>query len=152
VCVSGGAGGLSGRAKALADHLMRLSMQHMHTFDARGLANCAWAFAKLKYVPDAGLPTMLATEVATRLRAGDDFAAQVCMCVHVCVCVCVKCSVFFCKPHCVRGANIFKVDCSLLSNGSNLFHLEVVGRLFLPFYLHTRLDPVAYVFVGPCNY
>lgn len=39
---SGVTGGLSGGARALADHLLQLSMAHMHTFDARGLANTAW--------------------------------------------------------------------------------------------------------------
>eukprot|EP00967_Tisochrysis_lutea_P154706 scaffold307836_cov19-Tisochrysis_lutea.AAC.1 len=61
-------------AKALAAHLYALSLQHLHTFDARGLANTAWAFAKMRYVPDSVLPAALSIEASTRI---DEFAAQV---------------------------------------------------------------------------
>jgi len=60
-------------AKALAAHLYALSLQHLHTFDARGLANTAWAFAKMRYVPDSVLPAALSIEASTRI---DEFAAQ----------------------------------------------------------------------------
>ncbi|KAF5837976.1 hypothetical protein DUNSADRAFT_3637 [Dunaliella salina] len=60
-------------AKALAAHLYALSLQHLHTFDARGLANTAWAFAKMRYVPDSVLPAALSVEACTRIN---EFAAQ----------------------------------------------------------------------------
>ncbi len=67
-------------ARALVDHLYALSLQHLHTFDARGLANTAWAFAKMRYVPDASLPAALSAEATSRIH---EFAAQV----HVYMCV-----------------------------------------------------------------
>jgi hypothetical protein len=39
---------LDSTAKALIDELSELMCRHMHTFDARGLANATWAFGKMK--------------------------------------------------------------------------------------------------------
>jgi hypothetical protein len=41
---------LSPVAKELADKLCDLVLKHLNEFDGRGLANTAWAFAKLRYV------------------------------------------------------------------------------------------------------
>lgn len=39
---------LSASVKDLADRLCSLALRHVHEFDGRGLANTAWAFAKLR--------------------------------------------------------------------------------------------------------
>lgn len=46
---------------------------HPCTRAARGLANTAWAFGKLRYVPDAALPALLSTHAVARIH---EFAAQ----------------------------------------------------------------------------
>lgn len=46
---------------------------HIDTFDARGLANSAWAFGKLKYAPNQKLPALIASAAISKL---DSFSAQ----------------------------------------------------------------------------
>lgn len=48
-------------------------MENMRSFDARGLANTAWAFGKLRYVPDPALPALLSSHAAAKIN---DFVAQ----------------------------------------------------------------------------
>lgn len=64
---------LSAPLRDLADRLGTLALRHVHEFDGRGLANTAWAFAKLRYVPDAALPAALCRAAVSRI---DQFAAQ----------------------------------------------------------------------------
>eukprot|EP00198_Chlamydomonas_reinhardtii_P009467 XP_001698804.1 predicted protein of CLR family [Chlamydomonas reinhardtii] len=61
--------------RLLLDHLAALMINQINSFDARGLANSAWAFGKLKYVPAAGtsLPTVIA---AAALRRMGEFSPQ----------------------------------------------------------------------------
>ena len=60
-------------ARELADRLCALVAAHVHEFDARGIANTAWAFAKLRYMPDERLPAMLCAEASMKIH---DFVAQ----------------------------------------------------------------------------
>lgn len=60
-------------AKALVDDLAGLMASHIDTFDARGLANSAWAFGKLKYAPNQQLPALIASAAISKL---DSFSAQ----------------------------------------------------------------------------
>jgi hypothetical protein len=60
-------------AKALVDDLANLMATHINTFDARGLANSAWAFGKLKYAPNQKLPALIAAAAIDKLG---DFSAQ----------------------------------------------------------------------------
>lgn len=60
-------------AKALVDDLAGLMSTHINTFDARGLANSAWAFGKLKYAPNQKLPALIASAAISKL---DSFSAQ----------------------------------------------------------------------------
>lgn len=46
---------------------------NINTFDARGLANSAWAFGKLKYAPNQKLPQLIAAAAITKM---DVFSAQ----------------------------------------------------------------------------
>lgn len=46
---------------------------HINTFDARGLANSAWAFGKLKYSPSQKLPALIAAAAMDKMEA---FSAQ----------------------------------------------------------------------------
>jgi hypothetical protein len=52
----------------------------IHFFDARGLANSAWAFAKLKYVPAASSPSasppLPSVIAAAALRRLHEFSPQ----------------------------------------------------------------------------
>lgn len=64
---------LSAPLRDLADRLGTLALRHVHEFDGRGLANTAWAFAKLRYVPDAALPAALCRAAVSRI---EQFAAQ----------------------------------------------------------------------------
>jgi len=64
---------LSPAAHELADRLCAMAMENMRAFDARGLANTAWAFGKLRYVPDAALPALLCSHAAAKIG---EFAAQ----------------------------------------------------------------------------
>ncbi|KAG2432187.1 hypothetical protein HXX76_009107 [Chlamydomonas incerta] len=61
--------------RLLLDHLAALMVSQINSFDARGLANSAWAFGKLKYVPAAGtsLPNVIA---AAALRRMGEFSPQ----------------------------------------------------------------------------
>lgn len=54
-------------ARALVDELARLMAGIIQTFDARGLANAAWAFGKLKYTPSHALPSLIANEAKKRI-------------------------------------------------------------------------------------
>ena len=45
----------------------------INTFDARGLANSAWAFGKLKYSPNQKLPALIAAAAIDKMEA---FSAQ----------------------------------------------------------------------------
>jgi hypothetical protein len=60
-------------AKALVDDLATLMASNINTFDARGLANSAWAFGKLKYAPNQKLPQLIAAAAITKM---DAFSAQ----------------------------------------------------------------------------
>jgi hypothetical protein len=60
-------------AKALVDDLASLMASNINTFDARGLANSAWAFGKLKYAPNQKLPQLIAAAAITKV---DAFSAQ----------------------------------------------------------------------------
>ncbi|KAJ9530774.1 hypothetical protein QJQ45_014929, partial [Haematococcus lacustris] len=60
-------------AAQLAQLLGALVAQHLPDFDARAVANSAWAFAKLRYVPDPALPRLLCGEALVKL---DGFGAQ----------------------------------------------------------------------------
>jgi hypothetical protein len=60
-------------AKALVDDLANLMATHIDTFDARGLANSAWAFGKLKYAPSQKLPALIASAAIGKLNG---FSAQ----------------------------------------------------------------------------
>lgn len=60
-------------AKALVDDLAALMASNINTFDARGLANSAWAFGKLKYAPNQKLPQLIAAAAITKM---DAFSAQ----------------------------------------------------------------------------
>lgn len=42
---------LAPEAKLLVDALSKLMIHRLPEFDGRGLANVAWSFGKLKYVP-----------------------------------------------------------------------------------------------------
>ncbi|GAX73481.1 hypothetical protein CEUSTIGMA_g933.t1 [Chlamydomonas eustigma] len=66
-------GNLDKVGRELAASLANLMVNQVHLFDARGLANSAWAFAKIRHVPLPGLPTMIAEEAAKKMR---DFGAQ----------------------------------------------------------------------------
>lgn len=55
------------------DDLASLMATHIDTFDARGLANSAWAFGKLKYAPNQKLPALIASAAIDKL---DGFSAQ----------------------------------------------------------------------------
>lgn len=71
----GPAGGVQNdsTAKALVDDLASLMASNINTFDARGLANSAWAFGKLKYAPNQKLPQLIAAAAITKM---DVFSAQ----------------------------------------------------------------------------
>ncbi len=58
----------------LAGCLAHLMCGKMHMFDARGLANSAWAFGKMRLVPCPALPSMIAGEAVKKMAA---FSAQV---------------------------------------------------------------------------
>eukprot|EP00878_Enallax_costatus_P027886 GHUV01030071.1.p1 GENE.GHUV01030071.1~~GHUV01030071.1.p1 ORF type:complete len:312 (-),score=101.70 GHUV01030071.1:509-1444(-) len=60
-------------AKALVDDLASLMATQINTFDARGLANSAWAFGKLKYSPNQKLPALIAAAAIDKMEA---FSAQ----------------------------------------------------------------------------
>jgi hypothetical protein len=60
-------------AKALVDDLANLMATHIDSFDARGLANSAWAFGKLKYAPNQKLPALIASAAVDKLPG---FSAQ----------------------------------------------------------------------------
>lgn len=60
-------------AKALVDDLASLMANNINTFDARGLANSAWAFGKLKYAPNQKLPALIAAAAVDKMEA---FSAQ----------------------------------------------------------------------------
>lgn len=60
-------------AKALVDDLANLMATHIDSFDARGLANSAWAFGKLKYAPNQKLPALIASAAIDKLPG---FSAQ----------------------------------------------------------------------------
>ncbi|GIL82487.1 hypothetical protein Vretifemale_11309 [Volvox reticuliferus] len=64
---------LDAAGRSLLDHLAQLMMTQINSFDARGLANSAWAFGKLKYVPSGGLPAVIAQAA---LRRMSDFSPQ----------------------------------------------------------------------------
>lgn len=64
---------LDSTAKILVDELAELMCKLMDTFDARGLANAAWAFGKLKYVPSQKLPAQIAAASVGKIR---QFSAQ----------------------------------------------------------------------------
>ncbi|KXZ47984.1 hypothetical protein GPECTOR_31g346 [Gonium pectorale] len=53
--------------RAVLDHLSQLMVTHIGSFDARGLANSAWAFGKLKYVPTGSLPSVIAQAALRRM-------------------------------------------------------------------------------------
>lgn len=55
-------------ARAVLDELALLMQSKLHTFDARGLANAAWAFAKVKYVPNQELPALIAEAAVPKLQ------------------------------------------------------------------------------------
>ncbi|KAF8065534.1 hypothetical protein HT031_003135 [Scenedesmus sp. PABB004] len=72
----GPAGGVQNdpTAKSLVDDLAALMATHINTFDARGLANSAWAFGKLKYAPPSSrLPSLIAAAALEKLPG---FSAQ----------------------------------------------------------------------------
>jgi len=60
-------------AKALVDDLAQLMAANISSFDARGLANSAWAFGKLKYAPSHQLPALIAAAAVDKIKA---FSAQ----------------------------------------------------------------------------
>lgn len=60
-------------AKALVDDLATLMTKSIHTFDARGIANAAWAFGKLKYAPNQRFPAMVAAAATPKI---EQFSAQ----------------------------------------------------------------------------
>ncbi|GLI70705.1 hypothetical protein VaNZ11_015649 [Volvox africanus] len=64
---------LDAAGRSLLDHLTHLMVTQMDSFDARGLANSAWAFGKLKYVPSGGLPAVIAQAA---LRRMSEFSPQ----------------------------------------------------------------------------
>ncbi|GIL60034.1 hypothetical protein Vafri_14651 [Volvox africanus] len=64
---------LDAAGRSLLDHLAQLMMTQIDSFDARGLANSAWAFGKLKYVPSGGLPAVIAQAA---LRRMSEFSPQ----------------------------------------------------------------------------
>jgi hypothetical protein len=64
---------LDNTAKVLVDELSELMCKLIDTFDARGLANAAWAFGKLKYVPNQKLPAQIAAASVGKVR---QFSAQ----------------------------------------------------------------------------
>ncbi|GLC35079.1 hypothetical protein PLESTM_000277200 [Pleodorina starrii] len=59
---------LDAAGRSLLDHLAQLMVTHIGSFDARGLANSAWAFGKLKYVPSGGLPAVIAQAALRRMH------------------------------------------------------------------------------------
>eukprot|EP00775_Hariotina_reticulata_P012456 gene12456-12592_t len=71
----GPAGGVQNdvTAKALVDDLAQLMAANINSFDARGLANSAWAFGKLKYAPSHQLPALIAAAAVDKIEA---FSAQ----------------------------------------------------------------------------
>lgn len=73
VCVCATAPQNDGTAKALVDDLAALMATHINSFDARGLANSAWAFGKLKYSPNQKLPALIAAAAMDKMKA---FSAQ----------------------------------------------------------------------------
>ncbi|EFJ51245.1 hypothetical protein VOLCADRAFT_87862 [Volvox carteri f. nagariensis] len=58
---------LDAAGRSLLDHLAQLMVTQVDSFDARGLANSAWAFGKLKYVPSGGLPSVIAQAALRRM-------------------------------------------------------------------------------------
>ncbi|KAG2488358.1 hypothetical protein HYH03_013048 [Edaphochlamys debaryana] len=54
--------------RALLDLLAQLMVGRIDSFDARGLANSAWAFGKVKYVPAGGLPSVIAQAALRRMH------------------------------------------------------------------------------------
>ncbi|GFR45114.1 hypothetical protein Agub_g6492, partial [Astrephomene gubernaculifera] len=54
--------------RALLEGLAQLMLAQIDSFDARGLANSAWAFGKLKYVPSGGLPAVIAQAALKRMH------------------------------------------------------------------------------------
>jgi hypothetical protein len=76
VDVTGGSAGagagasphLTPAVKELAERLCTaLVLRFLPELDARGVANTAWAFAKLRYVPDPALPALLSREALMRM-------------------------------------------------------------------------------------
>lgn len=68
-----GKGSIDFNTKNLLDKLGGLMSSQIASFDARGLANAAWAFGKLRYSPDKGLPEQIS---AAALRKLDQFSPQ----------------------------------------------------------------------------
>jgi hypothetical protein len=65
---AGGNPHLTPAVKELAERLCTaLVSRFLPELDARGVANTAWAFAKLRYVPDPALPALLSREALTRM-------------------------------------------------------------------------------------
>jgi hypothetical protein len=60
-------------AKSTVDQLASLMAANINAFDARGLANSAWALGKLKYVPNQRLPALIATAALDKIES---FSAQ----------------------------------------------------------------------------
>lgn len=55
--------------KCVVDYLATLMAENISHFDARGLANAAWAFGKLKYVPSHSLPGLIAEAAVQKIES-----------------------------------------------------------------------------------
>ena len=66
--------------------------RNVHQFDARGLANSAWAFAKMRFVPSASLPSIIAEEAGRKMEG---FSAQVRGAGGSCFIICVELHINF---------------------------------------------------------
>lgn len=64
---------LDGDSRQLAASLAELMCEHITHFDARGLANSAWAFGKLRFMPTPTLPALIASQAIAKI---DGFCAQ----------------------------------------------------------------------------
>lgn len=59
---------LDNNGRALMDCLGELMSRHIDKFDARGLANAAWAIGKTKYTPTPALPALIASAALRQLE------------------------------------------------------------------------------------
>lgn len=58
---------LDNNGRALMDCLGDMMCRHINKFDARGLANAAWAIGKTKYTPTPALPALIASAAFRQL-------------------------------------------------------------------------------------